>query len=39
MYCCNNCAIAHEERDCPLCEAKAEIRQLEKRIEELENEE
>ena len=39
MYYCNNCDIAHEERNCPLCEAKAEIKSLEKRIEELESEE
>jgi hypothetical protein len=39
MNYCNNCDIAHEERDCPLCEAKEEIKRLGKRIEELENEE
>jgi rubrerythrin len=37
MYYCNNCDIAHEERNCPLCEANKEIKSLEKRIEELED--
>lgn len=39
MYYCNNCDIAHEERTCPLCEAKAEIKSLEERIKELESKE
>lgn len=39
MNYCNNCDIAHGERDCPLCEAKAEIKSLKERIKELESEE
>ena len=39
MNYCNNCDIVYEERDCPLCEAKQEIKSLEQRIEELEREE
>lgn len=38
MNYCNNCDIAHEERDCPLCEAKSEIKVLEERIAESEKE-
>jgi rubrerythrin len=37
MYYCNDCDIAHEERNCPLCEAKKEIKQLEQEIERLNN--
>jgi hypothetical protein len=37
MNYCNNCDIAHEERDCPLCEAKEEIKSLEKEIDRLNN--
>jgi rubrerythrin len=37
MYYCNNCDIAHEEKKCPLCEAKEEIKKLVKEIEELNN--
>lgn len=37
MNYCNNCDIAYEEKNCPLCEAKSEIKSLEKRIEELES--
>ncbi len=35
MNYCNNCDIAHEERDCPLCQAKEEIKSLEKEINRL----
>lgn len=35
MRYCNNCDIAYEERRCPLCEAKDEIRELSDKIEEL----
>ena len=34
MYYCDNCDIAHEERNCPLCEAKKEIEQLQKELQE-----
>lgn len=37
MNYCNNCDIAHEERDCPLCQAKEEIKSLEQEIERLNN--
>jgi rubrerythrin len=37
MYYCNDCDIAHETKQCPLCEAEEKIRQLEKDIEELTN--
>jgi len=37
MNYCNNCDIAHEDRDCPLCEAKEEIKSLEQEIERLNN--
>jgi len=39
MYYCNNCDIAHEERDCPLCAAKEEIKELTREIETLNNRE
>ena len=39
MNYCNNCDIAHEERDCPLCDAKEEIKRLEQEIEDLNNQE
>ena len=35
MYYCNNCDIAHEEKNCPLCAAKEEIKQLEETINHL----
>jgi hypothetical protein len=35
MNYCNNCDIAHEEKNCPLCEAKQEIKALEKEIDML----
>jgi len=38
MELCNNCYIVHEERQCPLCDAKQEIQSLENRVEELETE-
>jgi len=37
MYYCNSCDIAHEEKTCPLCEAKEEIKSLEEEIERLNN--
>jgi rubrerythrin len=37
MYYCNECDIAYEGRDCPLCEALKEIEQLNKEIERLNN--
>jgi len=37
MYYCNECDIAHEERYCPLCDAKTEIKALEQEIERLNN--
>lgn len=37
MYYCNNCDIAHEEKNCPLCETKEEVKRLEKEIERLNN--
>ena len=37
MYYCNSCDIAHEEKICPLCEAKEEIKSLEEEIERLNN--
>ena len=39
MYYCNSCDIVHEERDCPLCDAKEEIKRLEQEIEDLNNQE
>jgi hypothetical protein len=39
MYYCNNCDIAYEERDCPLCAAYAEIENLKQQIEDLESRE
>ena len=36
---CGSCDIAYEGRNCPLCEAKSEIRTLEERIKYLESEE
>ena len=39
MNYCNNCDIAYEARNCPLCAANTQIKSLEKRIEELESEE
>jgi hypothetical protein len=38
MEMCNKCYIVHEERGCPLCEAKEEIKILERKIEILEKE-
>ena len=38
MNYCQGCDIAYEEKMCPLCDAYSEIKELEKRIEELENE-
>jgi hypothetical protein len=37
MNYCDKCDIAYEERNCPLCEAKKEIEQLNKEIERLNN--
>jgi rubrerythrin len=37
MYYCNECNIAYEEKNCPLCEAKEEIKSLNKEIERLNN--
>jgi hypothetical protein len=37
MNYCNGCDIAHEEKNCPLCEAKKEIKYLEQEIERLNN--
>jgi hypothetical protein len=37
MNYCGSCDIAYECRDCPLCEANKEIKSLEKRVEELED--
>jgi len=34
---CGSCDIAYEGRDCPLCEAKKEIKSLEQEIERLNN--
>ena len=36
MKYCNDCDIAYEERNCPLCEAKNEINDLEGKIDLLE---
>ncbi len=38
MNYCRSCDIAHEEKNCPLCEAKETIREKEKEIEILEEE-
>jgi hypothetical protein len=35
MYYCNDCDIAYEEKNCPLCEAKEEIKSLENEIDRL----
>lgn len=35
MNYCIDCDIAYTERSCPLCDAKAEIKTLEKTIENL----
>lgn len=32
MDLCTTCDIAFEERDCPLCEAKSKIEELENKI-------
>jgi rubrerythrin len=37
MYYCDNCDIAHEEKNCPLCEAKKEISDLQEKIDEINN--
>ncbi len=37
MNYCKDCDIAYEEKDCPLCEAKKEIEELEKQIDDLNN--
>jgi len=37
MYYCSDCDIAHESRICPLCEALANIENLKKAIERLNN--
>ena len=39
MYYCGGCDIAHEEKDCPLCNAQKEIDRLNKEIEDLNNRE
>jgi rubrerythrin len=39
MYYCSYCDIAHEDKNCPLCEAKSEIEKLNKEIENLQNQE
>jgi len=33
MYYCNDCDITYEEKNCPLCEAKEKIKQLEKGLQ------
>lgn len=33
MNLCGDCEIVYDEKNCPLCEAKAEIRRLEKELE------
>ena len=38
MYYCSNCDIAHESRNCPLCAAQDEIKDLKSQIEKLEEE-
>jgi hypothetical protein len=37
MYYCSDCDIAHESRNCPLCEALHEVEELKKEIERLNN--
>lgn len=39
MNYCSDCDIAFEERQCPLCDAKKEISQLNEKIEALEERE
>ena len=39
MYYCSYCDIAHEDKNCQLCEAKSEIEKLNKEIENLQNQE
>lgn len=38
MELCNKCYIVYEEKTCPLCNAMNEIKSLEKRIYQLEEE-
>ena len=38
MDLCNRCDIVYDENRCPLCEAKEEIKQLQRDKENLENE-
>jgi rubrerythrin len=37
MYYCGSCDIAHEDRNCPLCEALRRILELAEEIERLNN--
>ncbi len=37
MNYCGKCDIAHEEKNCPLCESREERKSLEREIERLNN--